>query len=197
MTNNNVTGMPLIMTDHQCTACTTAKVTANNPGVAPMCTSEPLKLTHLDVCSLVSTAGQGPQYFIAFTDGFTHWICVYLMNTKSEVLAKLKLFKAEVELQTEQKVKHLWSNNSSKYTSCDFQAFLEHNSIVHELVALHTPQQNGVAERLNWMLWDMAWTMLHDTSMPAKFWPEAIKTTTYIWNHALTTLLQGKMPFNT
>ena len=58
-----------------------------------------------------------------------------------------------------------------------------------------TPHQNGVVERRNRTLQEMARTMLLKNSLPTYFWVEAVNTTCYILN--IFHLRQGinKTPF--
>ena len=40
-------------------------------------------------------------------------------------------------------------DNGGEYTSSDFDSYLTKSGMKHELTTPYTPQQNGVAERLN------------------------------------------------
>jgi len=57
--------------------------------------------------------------------------------------------------------------------------------ISHTFSAPRTPQQNGVAERKNRTLIEIARTLLNDYNLPKSFWGEAVSTTCYITNRAL------------
>ncbi|RVW69235.1 Retrovirus-related Pol polyprotein from transposon TNT 1-94 [Vitis vinifera] len=54
--------------------------------------------------------------------------------------------------------------------------------IKHEFSAPRTPQQNGVVERKNRVLQEMARTMLNQYELPTHFWAEAINTAYYTSN---------------
>ena len=58
-----------------------------------------------------------------------------------------------------------------------------------------TPQQYGVAERLNRILVESVPSMLSDAKFPKKFWDEAFSTAVYLCNRSPTTAVQGKAPF--
>ncbi len=68
---------------------------------------------------------------------------------KSEVFQQFPEWKAEVEKSTGKKVKTLRTDNGGKYTPTEFNSYLVSEGIRHEVTIPHTPQQNGVAERLN------------------------------------------------
>ena len=52
------------------------------------------------------------------------------------------------------------------------QFFLDHG-LVHQTSCPDTPQQNGVAERKNRNLLEIARALMFDTHVPARYWPEA------------------------
>ncbi|KAK0594167.1 hypothetical protein LWI29_011156 [Acer saccharum] len=54
--------------------------------------------------------------------------------------------------------------------------------ISHEFSAPRTPQQNGVVERKNRVLQEMARVMLLSNNVPRNLWAEAINTACYIGN---------------
>ena len=49
-----------------------------------------------------------------------------------------------------------------------------------------TPEQNGVAERLNRTLVEAVCSMLIDANLPHKLWAEALSTAVYLKNHSST-----------
>ena len=65
-----------------------------------------------------------------------------------------------VERSTVWKLKVLWSDNGGEYTSGEFVEYLMSEGIRHELTVPKSPQQNGVAERLNRTLVEMTRFML-------------------------------------
>jgi hypothetical protein len=70
------------------------------------------------------------------------------MHTKLEAYSKFREFKALVELQTGLKIKVFLSDRGD-FTFLEFKAFLKNCGIIHQKMAPHTPEQNGVAEVLN------------------------------------------------
>ena len=54
-----------------------------------------------------------------------------------------------MEKASGRKIKILRSDNGSEYTSAEFAAYLTKEGVRHELTIRHTPQPNGVVERLN------------------------------------------------
>ena len=58
----------------------------------------------------------------------------------------------------------------------------------------YTPQQNGVAERKNRTLKEMANYMIHSKGLSLQYWVEAINCANYIVNRTHTKVLQGITP---
>jgi hypothetical protein len=62
------------------------------------------------------------------------------------------------------------------------EEYLEEEGIKHKFSAPYTPQQNGVVERKNRTLIDMARTMLGEFKTPGRFWSEAVNTACHAIN---------------
>ncbi|GKF10456.1 ribonuclease H-like domain-containing protein [Tanacetum coccineum] len=60
--------------------------------------------------------------------------------------------------------------------------FCGEKGIKQEFSNARTPQQNGVAERMNRTLIEAARTMLADSHLPTTFWAEAVNTACYTFN---------------
>ena len=73
------------------------------------------------------------------------------------------------------------------------EEYLEEEGIKHEFSTPYTPQQNGVVERKNRMLIDMARTMLGEYKMLERFWSEAINAAC----HAINRLYLHRLLKNT
>ena len=71
-----------------------------------------------------------------------------------------------VEKSSGMKVKVLRTDNGGEYTSKEFKQYLKKQGTQHELTAPKTPQQNGVAERMNRTLGETIRSMLADSELP-------------------------------
>ena len=80
------------------------------------------------------------------------------------------------------KIKHIRSENGTKFKNIGLDLYLDTMGITHEFSAPYTPQQNGIVERKTRTLIEMARTMLDEYKTPRKFWPEAISTACHIIN---------------
>ena len=93
--------------------------------------TERLGLIYSDLCGPVRTMTRGGfYYFITFTDDFSRYGYVYLLKKKYDSLEKFKEYKAEVEKQTGNNIKILWSDRGGEYLSLEFKDFLRECGIV-------------------------------------------------------------------
>jgi transposase InsO family protein len=60
-------------------------------------------------------------------------------------------------------------NQGGEYTSNDFEAFYTQQGIRHQAIPTYTPQLNGVAERKNGMIFDMARSLLKSKKLPKQY----------------------------
>ncbi|KAM1046410.1 hypothetical protein ACFX13_026491 [Malus domestica] len=99
-----------------------------------------------------------------------------------------------VENQTGRKIKILRSDNGGEYTSDHFFKVCKEEGIVRHFSVRGTPQQNGVAERLNRTLLEKVRCMLSQSSLSKSFWAEAVNYACHIINRLPSAAIQGKTP---
>ncbi|KAE9021320.1 hypothetical protein PR002_g12281 [Phytophthora rubi] len=121
-----------------------------------------LDLIHSDVMDPMQTKTPGGcTYAVTFIDDFSCHVTVYFMKKKAKVLEKFKMFKVDVENTTGRRLKRIRSDNGGEYTGRLFKEYLSKQGIRHEKTVSYTPQQNGLAERMNRSLVEMARCMLY------------------------------------
>lgn len=116
------------------------------------------------------------------------------MKQKSEVFNVFKKFKAAVEKESGRVIKAMRTDRGGEFTSKEFQEFCEENGIRRPLTVPRSPQQNGVAERKNRTILDMARSMLKGKKLPKEFWAEAVACAIYLSNRSPTRSVWGKTP---
>nr|KYP60023.1 Retrovirus-related Pol polyprotein from transposon TNT 1-94 [Cajanus cajan] len=119
---------------------------------------------------------------------------VYFLKIKSEVFGIFKKFKALVEKQSGKQIKALRSDRGKEYTSREFDKFCEDEGIERQLTVAYTPQQNGVSERKNHTVMEMARLMLKEKGLPNTFWAEAVYTAVYLLIRCPTKVVRDKTP---
>ncbi|KAL0436226.1 UNVERIFIED_CONTAM: Retrovirus-related Pol polyprotein from transposon TNT 1-94 [Sesamum radiatum] len=146
-----------------------------------------LELIHTDVCGPMRTPShEQNRYFILFIDDYSRMTWVYFMREKSEVFKIFKKFKNLVEKQSGQRIKVLRSDRGKEYNNSEFDKFCEEEGIDHQTTVSYNPQQNGVSERKNRTIMEMARSMLQEKHLPKAFWAEAVYTAVYLLNRCPT-----------
>ena len=107
----------------------------------------------------------GAQYFVTFIDDATRYVWVYFLKRKNELLSRFLEWKTLVERASGKQLKVLRSDNGGEYTSEEFMKYLKSEGVRHERTVPKTPQQNGVAERLNRTLIEMTRAMLSGSNL--------------------------------
>lgn len=116
-----------------------------------------LDYVHTDVWGPVPvTSKGGSRYFVTYVDDHSRYAWIYFLKHKNEVFDIYKCWKAMVENRTCKKQKTLRSDNDTEYTDGAFKRFYDQEGIVSHWTVRGTPQQNGVAERLNRTLLEKA-----------------------------------------
>ena len=67
--------------------------------------------------------------------------------------------------------------------------------MVHQFTVPHTPEQNGVAERMNQTLMESAQTMLSHANLTKRFWGDGVSTAVYLRNEVPTFSFNGMSPY--
>ena len=69
------------------------------------------------------------------------------------------------------------------------------NGTSHNFSAPRTPQQNGVVERKNRTLVNIARTMIIESNLPQRFWVEAVNTACHVTNRCQIRAVLNKNPY--
>ncbi|GJW03442.1 retrotransposon protein, putative, ty1-copia subclass [Tanacetum coccineum] len=136
----------------------------------------------------------GARYMLTIIDDFSRRVWPYFLKHKSEAFSAFKEWKVMVETQTGKKVKKLRTDNGMEFCSNEFNSYCKSEGIVRHYTVPHTPQQNGVAERMNRTIISKARCMLSNAGLSKRFWAEAASTACYIINMSPSIPLGKKTP---
>jgi hypothetical protein len=115
-------------------------------------------------------------------DDYSCFTWVSFLQEKSQTQETLKRFLRRTQNEFGLRIKKIRSDNGTEFKNSQIEGFLEEEGIKHEFSSPYIPQQNGVVERKNRTLLDMARTMLDEYKTPDRFWVEAINTACYSIN---------------
>ena len=99
------------------------------------------------------------------------------------------------ENEIETNIKCLRSYNAGEFVSNELKHYSTKNGIKTYFSFTETPQQNGVVERKNRTVMEMARTMLNESRLSNMFWPQAVHTTVHILNRSLLRNNNDKTPY--
>ncbi|KAL0721124.1 hypothetical protein Bca4012_035723 [Brassica carinata] len=134
------------------------------------------------------------QYFITFIDDFTRKTWIYFLKTKDEAFSKFVEWKVLAENQTGKKLKTLRTDNGLEFCNREFDSFGKEEGVVRHRTCLCTPQQNGVAERMNKTIMNKVRCMLSESGMGKQFWAEAASTAMFVINKTPSSSIDFAIP---
>ncbi|XP_062088790.1 uncharacterized protein LOC133795353 [Humulus lupulus] len=184
-----VRGIPelKINRDRLCGPCQLGKqIRASHPPVSALATSRVLELLHIDLMGPMQNESlSGKRFVMVCVDDYSRFTWVAFIKEKSDTFG---VFSALcLQLQNEKstkivKVYRIRSDHGKEFENRLFSDFCDQLGILHEFSAPKTPQQNGVVERKNRTLQEMARVMMEARKITKRFWAEAVNTACYISN---------------
>jgi transposase InsO family protein len=167
-----------------CSVCQAGKqVGAHHPHKNIMMTERPLELLHMylfDPIAYISI--DESKYCLVIVDDYSHFTWVFFLQEKSQTQETLKRFLRWAQIEFVLIIKKIRSDNGTDFKNSQIEGFLEEEGIKHEFSSPYTRQQNGVMERKNGTLLDIARTILDGYKTLDWFWVEAINTACYSIN---------------
>ena len=95
-------------------------------------------------------------------DDFTRYTWVFFLSDKSDVFTTIKTFVKRIHNELETTIKKVRSDNGSEFKNIRLDELCDEFGIRHQFSAKYTPQPNGLIERKNRTLIDMARPMLSE-----------------------------------
>jgi transposase InsO family protein len=187
--------------DRICSACQAGKqVGVHHPHKNIMTIDRPLELLHMDLFGLIAYISiGGSKYCLVIVDDYSRFTWVFFLQEKSYTQETLKRFLRRAQNEFGLRIKKIRSDNGTEFKNSQIEGFLEEEGIKHEFSSPYTPQQNGVVERKNRTLLDMARTMLMSTRLrigfgPRQSTPPATPSTGYIYTESSRRHLMNSSP---
>ena len=155
-----------------------------------------LQLVHMDWIGPIRTASIAHhcKYALVFTDDCTRVSRVYCTRRKSDGLDALKKFRQDVE-DDDHKLQVLQADNAPEFMKGKFGSYCTEHGINQRWSLPYRQWQNGVAERVNRTLCEMANCMLHTAGLSMGYWELALKQAVYIYNRSMHSALPNITPY--
>ncbi|KAK1697716.1 hypothetical protein QYE76_014413 [Lolium multiflorum] len=183
--------------DRVCRACVEGKMhDSPHPSKTIISSKRILELLHVDLFGPVTHASLGAKkHCLVIVDDYSRYTWVYFLKTKDETQQIFIDFATEVQRQHNLLIMAIRSDNGSEFKNYTLNDFLSDERIRHQYSAAYTPQQNGVAERKNRTLMDMARSMMAEYKSRYNFWAEAISTACHSSNRLYLRKGLNKTPY--
>ncbi|GLC47439.1 hypothetical protein PLESTM_002074400 [Pleodorina starrii] len=154
--------------------------------------SQPLERVHMDIMGPLSVESYGGFTYVAtFLDECTGLSAVTLLKDKGQATAAVKVMLTLLETQSGRTVRKVRTDRGREYLNSEIDTFYEERGITHETSAPYTPQQNGVAERLNRTLMERVRCMLSESNVPTRAWSFAMRMACHLRNRSPVHGLDG------
>ncbi|KAG9445072.1 hypothetical protein H6P81_016412 [Aristolochia fimbriata] len=156
--------------------------------------SNRLDLVHTDVWGLAQGKSFGGNlYFVIFIDDYSRKTWIYTLKEKSNVFNMFKYWLARVENETGSRLKCLLSDNGGEFCNKEFDSYCAKRGIRRIKTVPRTPQQNGVAERMNRTILERARSMRIHAGLPLHLWGATVDTAVYLINRSPSSALDGRI----
>ncbi|GJS25272.1 putative ribonuclease H-like domain-containing protein [Tanacetum coccineum] len=164
--------------DHLCSACEIGKSKkASHPYKLIPSNYSKLELLHMDLCGPIRVAS------------------VYFLRSKYETPEIIKKFIAQAQLNYKAKVCKIRTDNGTEFKNATLKAHYQKLGIMQQFSIARTPQQNGIVERRNRTLVEVARIMLIFSRLPEFLWTEAVATACFTQNQSIINIRHNKTPY--
>ncbi|KAH9648550.1 Integrase catalytic domain-containing protein [Citrus sinensis] len=114
---------------------------------------------------------------------------------KNDALDAFKVLCKKLQNEKGHGIAYIRSDHGGEFENHAFESFCNNLGIEHQFSSPRIPQQNGVVERKNRSIQEMARTMLNENALPKYFWAEAVNTACYVLNRVLIRPNLNKTPY--
>nr|GEV09867.1 putative ribonuclease H-like domain-containing protein [Tanacetum cinerariifolium] len=121
----------------------------------------PLHLLHMDLFGLTFVKSlMNKMYYLVATDDYSRFTWVFFLSTKDKTSGILKSFITRMKNLVDPKVKVIRCDSGTEFKNREINHFCKIKGILRQYSIARTPQQNGVAERRNRTLIEVARTIV-------------------------------------
>jgi transposase InsO family protein len=168
-----------------CAQCRHAKMVASShPPLTDVMTERPCELLHMDLVGPARVRSTGGKWYVlVVVDDYSRYAWVFFLEDKGETFGFVRDLVLRLRNERHRDaIRAIRSNNGSEFRNSHFETFCHDLGLEHQFSSLYMPPQNGVVERKNRTLCEMARTMLDEHRTPRRFWAEAVNTACHVSN---------------
>jgi len=157
----------------QCMDCKIFKLRRPHNGKPPKA-SGILEIVHSDLMGPINKSVTGKSYILTFLDEYSRKSWIHLVEKKFEVPNSIIQFFKFIKAKFDYNIKFYKTDNSKKFRNKNVESYCAKNGIQKIYSPPYNPQNNGMAERLNYTITDFAKTMIHWSKLGVEFWDFAV-----------------------
>ena len=116
----------------------------------------------------------GNYYAIVIVDDFSRFTWTLFQESKSDAFSAFKKLARRLQNTKNNNIGSIRSDHGGEFQNEKFSNFCEKLGILHNFSGPRTPQQNGVVERKNKSLEELAKTIISESSLPKNFWADVV-----------------------
>jgi len=170
VSKNLVEGLPTLKyeKDRICEACQNGKQTKNIfKSKNFVSTTRPLEMLYMDLFRPSCTISLGSNYYgLVIVDDFSIFTWTLFIVSKDQAFTT---FKHLAKVLENCHISSINSDHGGEFENERFESFCNKHDIKHNFSTPRTLQQNGVVERKNRSLEELARTLLNDYNLPKYF----------------------------
>lgn len=157
----------------------------------------PGEIIHADLVGPFPTSIHGHKYVLNYVEGAHRYARSYCLPSKECEMTRAALedYLPYIERHLNSKVKIHRSDRGGEFLGEEYAKGLQRRGIKCETTVRETPQQNGVAERINRTIEDRARATMIASNLPAKLWDEVWNAMVYLYNRTPHSFLGGGIPY--
>nr|GFC28750.1 retrovirus-related Pol polyprotein from transposon TNT 1-94 [Tanacetum cinerariifolium] len=151
----------------------------------------------MDLCGPIRVVNiNRKKYVLGIVDDYSRYTWTHFSRSKDEPPKVLIDFLRLVQRGLHAQVRIVQTDKGTKLLNKTLHAYFASEWIHHQTFVARTPEQNGVVERQNRTLIEVAQTTLSAAKVPLFFWAEAIATTCFTPNRSLVIPRHEKTPYH-
>ncbi len=153
------------------------------------------ELTHIDLWGKYETTSiNGHQYYLLLVDDATRYVTVYFLMTKDEASHYIQYHLAYLHVRGIS-THALRVDRGTEFVNETLITWCQKKGMELQITAPYSPSQNGVAERMNHTLVELARAMLTASKLPEFLWETAVAHAAYVRNRSYAVTIDNKTPY--
>ena len=137
----------------------------------------------------------GSLYGLSVVDEFSRAVSIVLLKRKSDAADQLIPLINSLQVRTGRVLQRFHSDGGGEFVNEQMKSFFTNNGTRITHTTAHTPQHNGIVERMNRTLFDMVRSMMIHSQAPSELWGEALIWAAHVHNSTPQSSINNQTPF--